>query len=220
MAAGSDITPESARQLAEEVLAREHYELERHVVENALLEWLGDMLDPVARFLSKAIGGLIRFFGNIHDANPVLYWLILVSLSLLLVALLAHIVLTFRQALRERQRTGALTWAEAAEEGPDLLEKRARGAAQSEDYFLALSLLFQAGVLRLEMREDRPFQPAYTNREYLRRYETDPAHAPLARLAALLEHWYAGEPIGRKEYEDGADVYTSLRTLAASGGRG
>lgn len=217
MATGSDITPESARKLAEEVLAREHFELEKHVVENAFLDWLGELLDPVARFLGKAVGGLIRFFGNIHDASPVLYWLILVSLTLLLIALVAHIVLTFRQALRERQRTGALTWAEAAEEGPDLLEKRAREAAQSGDFFRALNLLFQAGVLRLEMRKDRPFQPAYTNREYLRRYEQDAAHAPLARLVGLLEHWYAGEPIDRKEYEEGAEAYTSLRKLAASG---
>ncbi|MFW5733433.1 MAG: hypothetical protein ACOCWR_00070 [Oceanidesulfovibrio sp.] len=218
MANGTDITPESARRLAQDVLSREWYDLDENVATNALFEWLGDVLEPVLRVLGKILDGLLEFFTHIHDASPFLYWVILISLTLLLVALVAHMVLTFRQALRERQRTGALTWAEAAEEGPDALEKRAREKAQSGDYVTSLSLLFKAGVLRLEMREDRPFQPAYTNREYLRRYEKDAAHPPLARMVALLENWYAGEQIGESEYDKGAKAYKRLRRLAASRG--
>lgn len=216
MAAAGTMTPETARQLAETVLSREHFELGKQAGESVIVKWLADLLEPVARFLGKVFRWLIEFFTHVHEASPFLYWLLVGGLTLLLIALIAHIALTFRQALRERQRTGALSWAEAAEEGPDLLEKRARNAAEAGDYFLSLSLLFKAGVLRLEMREDRPFQPAYTNREYLRRYEKEPAHAPLAKLVGLLEKWYAGEPIGKSEHDEGAAAYASLRKFARS----
>lgn len=219
MAAGGTMTPETARQLAETVLSREHFELGKEAGKSAIATWLADLLEPVGRFIAKIFRWLIEFGTHVHEASPFLYWLLVGGLTLLLIALVAHIALTFRQALRERQRIGALSWAEAAEEGPDLLEKRARAAADTGDYFLSLSLLFKAGVLRLEMRDDRPFQPSYTNREYLRRYEKEPVHAPLAKLVGLLEKWYAGEPIGKSEHSEGTAAYTSLRKLAKSSNR-
>jgi len=197
--------PETIQRTAEEVLKRPDYQLEGSAYD----------MTPLVRQVHRAISSVLDFFRHLHDLSPILYWLVLLFLLLLLAALITHIVLTFRAALRPRPPSAPRGPAGEADETPEDWERQGRAAAQSGAYLAALRFLFRAGVLRLSRARGKAIARGATNGEILRLYRGTAAHGPLAELIGILHaKWYGGGVCEPGDYETGARAHAALRRAA------
>ncbi len=208
----SSSLPEAARirEIAEEVIHRPDYELEPVVYD---FSWLEEIVRSLGRIL-RPVGDA---FSALSGISPVLAWTITILLTLILIALVAHIVYTFRVALRAR-RPSAATLTNAAETGdaPEAWERRARKAAAGGDYIGALRALLRASLVRLEATRSRRMQRAATNREYVRRFARTPAVEPLRLLVELIDwKWYGQGVCTESDYQAGEAAHQQLRDVAA-----
>jgi hypothetical protein len=208
------VSAEQLREKVDEVLARPEFtdasnEPSSQAV--GILDWLLEQLTGVLRWIYDLTQGL----------PEVLRWLIVAGLTLLLVILIVHILWTFQRAL-----TGAhlrLPDARLALEGepklhPDKLEADADEAAANGDLIGAIRLLLRASLLRLELREKRPFRRGMTNRQHLARVRRTPFFDPLQVLVRTIElKWYGDEVCEASDYDACRQAHGSLRSLIAGG---
>lgn len=176
---------ETIRATTREILARPEYRLK--APRSGDLAWLQRMWEWIVAILRP----FFNLFNALWAVSPVLAIAFFVVLVVTLVALLWHIVYTFRVALRERLDPGRYTAAASRPPDPADLEVRARQAAERQDYITAVRLLFLACLLRLEPAERRVLRKGATNHEYLRRFRNTPAYEPLGRFVDVIDFkWY------------------------------
>jgi hypothetical protein len=176
------------------VIERPEFQVKPQSPRSALLDWLVDVLDRI-------LAPLFRYFGGLWAMSPPLAIGVIVVLTLLLVALLLHIVYTFRQVLDRRAKALQLSDSTLAAIDPRTLELNAEEAAHRHDYIDAVRLVFRASLLRLEQRDRRGVRPGITNHEYLRRYRDTPTHELLGQFVEIIDaKWYGGRACDCRDY--------------------
>ena len=196
--------PDTIRRTAREVIGRSDFQLRPTHDSRALWDVLWRILQPI-----------FRFFENLWDISPVLAWTVAIVLTVLLVALVAHIVYTFRQAMSRRSQLNAQMRLDSRKVDPIDLERQAEDAAVQEDFISAVRLLFRAALLRIAQREKRELRPGTTNREYLRRYgQTNFAIALQQFVDVIDAKWYGLGICQAQDYQ----ACRRAHTIICSGG--
>ncbi|HLJ95994.1 MAG TPA: DUF4129 domain-containing protein [Gemmataceae bacterium] len=199
LAAGLQPTEPEIRRRLKEVLARP--EFSQH--EKTLSEMLAEQL---AR--------LFAWLGALRNANPILFWLLLVGCLLLLLLLGIHIGWSIRRMLaggtslqeaavaQEKRRRQSLAYWEEAQ----------RRAAE-RDFTEAIRFLFLSLVYAYDENGRVGFQNAYTNREYLSLFADRPeVRSELAVFVDTLDdHWYGQRPTDEARYQECLALYQSLK---------
>lgn len=200
--------PDVIQQTAREVVSRPEYLLDSAPGKSSgswLIELLRWLLTPF-EWLYDAMEGLPDF----------IRWTIVVLLTVICAALLAHIVWTFVVAIRSPQRLGRRRGKFASERpiDPAELVRQAEAAGTAGDYIEAVRLLFRASLVRLERWEKRRFRPGFTNRALLARYRSSPVGEPLKRLVDVLDaKWYGGAICDREDYVACREEHNRLQSL-------
>ncbi len=191
--------PDAIRHQLEDVQSRPEFHPERADFVKRLLEYIGDF---------------IKWLNGLRDTAPLLFWIIIISLIVILILLLAHISWTTARVLGLGDRPAR---AEDAREKRGRLsaayrEEAARRAAQG-DFTEAIRFLFLSLVYRFDEAGRVGFQKAYTNREYLTLFADRPAvqHDLKVFVDTLDDHWYGQRPTERLRYENCLALYESLK---------
>jgi hypothetical protein len=172
-----NVDPDAAREEARAILGDRRYQEDPAPRPfRGPLEWIGERLEPIGRWL-----------GDIFGAVPVWVW---PAFGITLVALI--ILWAVRRADRVRTRTAAGVEADAAKpEDPVELERAAAVAEQAGDFERAVRLRFRAGLLRLGRRGAIDYRPSVTTAEVRRELVSE----RFERLAGTFEHVaYGGRP--------------------------
>lgn len=176
---------------AAEIVARGDYQLEA-VKQNSNLK-----SDALAEFIDWILTPLKWLFDATEGLPDVARWLIVGGLVVVLLLLTAHIVYSLAQALGGGKSRKSSLKAEVAERkvDPAKLESLADEAAAKLDFITAIRLMFRAGVIRLEAKEEKKNRPGATNRELLRRYQKQPTLGAALRLFVdtIDRKWYGDE---------------------------
>lgn len=164
-------------------------------------------------WLGRALRALFGWLGGLSDTAPVLFWLLVIGLTLLLALLLAHIAWTVRRVLAVGERPA--TPEEIAERRQRLsqaYQQEARDRAARQDYTEAVRYLFLALVYRLDEEGRVLFQRAYTNREYLALFADRPeVNRDLRVFVDTLDaNWYGQRPTDEQRYADCLARYEGL----------
>lgn len=184
------------RRTAEEVVARPEFQIDAPSMAPH------DLLAAIVRFLERIFRPFRQFAENLYDLSPLLFWLMVVGLVLILVALITHIVYSFRIALARRaENISGLSRANRFID-PARLEADAKSAAAAGDYIRAVRLIFRACLARLEAAEARALRAGMTNRELLHRYRSTPMAAALQTFVETIDtKWYGHEYCAIQDYE-------------------
>ncbi|MFH0910706.1 MAG: hypothetical protein V1918_04280 [Planctomycetota bacterium] len=206
--------PELVRQTAREVLSRPDYRLD--IPSQGILdEYLRAFWEAVINGILKIIRAFMDFFQALSAIHPVLAWGLTILLFAVLVALIIHIVITFRIALRRRAHKLKTVDAQTRGEAPETWEGKADTAGKERDYITALRCLFISALLRMEKASNRRFHRAATNREYLFRFRNTPAFDPLHYFVNTLDwKWYGGGVCTESDYEEARRAHARLRAIA------
>lgn len=197
---------------AAEIVARSDYQLDPPKQNSG---WL---LDLFAELLSWILIPFRWIFEATEGMPEFVRWLIVIALAVALLLLAAHIVYTLAKALGgESSKRKSLTKADLAERriDPKRLESLADEAAAKLDYITAVRLLFRAGVLRIEAKEEKKNRPGATNRELLRRYQKQPTLAAALRLFVdtIDRKWYGDETCTDTDYAACRSAHDDVRRL-------
>ena len=182
--------------------------LQRREYRQALAE------DPVAelqrRILNRLAQVLARLFeplGALQETNRTVFYVLVVGLTLLLLAVVAHIVLTIRAGLRATRqvRPGESRRRQPGETDPQRLRRRAGQLAAAGDFLGALRTVYIALIRHLDRAELLRYDPTRTNWEYAAQVRHLPeATAILRPFGALLDRTcYGGEPATEADYQAG-----------------
>lgn len=164
-------------------------------------------------WLFRQIVAFFKWLGSLHEAAPVLFWLILISCLALLVGMIVLIVLQIRSAFvigektrRESAAHAKRVWLSANYRAES--DRRAEGG----DYTEAIRFLFLALVYRFDERGRVSLHKEYTNREYLDLMSSRRnVRGDLQLLVDILDdHWYGQRPCQRQQYEACLAVYERL----------
>jgi len=139
----AQLSDESVRQLAAEILARQQFARWRGQ------DWVRAILEWLARYLA--------WMDELWTVSPLLYWLILFGLTTLTVLLLTHIVWSIRVALAQPEVTAAKRQAPPAPrfaEQAEALALEGRFTEAAHRLLLAsIQLLVQHGAIELERHD-------------------------------------------------------------------
>ena len=139
---------------------------------------------------------LLDWLETLRVASPARYYLLLAALTLLLLAILAHVAWVVWRSLRPREAIGAPTALAAPPRGAawHLAEARRLGAIGR--FAEALAHRFLAAVLDLDDQRVLQFHPSKTPAEYAAEARLDAAgRSDLAALvASLYHHVFGGVP--------------------------
>jgi hypothetical protein len=157
---------------------------------------------------------LQKFFewlGTLLDAAPVLFWILLITCIILLVAILAHIIWTVRKVFGGGKGKDGLSRAERRRLSAAYLQA-ANEAADTRAFTEAVRNLFLALVYRFDESGKLHFEPARTNREYLRHFVKQPQlQEPLQVFVDTLdEHWYGMHELPESAYRDCRQRFDTL----------
>ncbi|HEX4573741.1 MAG TPA: DUF4129 domain-containing protein [Gemmatimonadales bacterium] len=184
--------PDSLREAIREVFARADY---RWATGRSPLEWLFEL---VARLL-----GWLR---RTQESHPDAFRWLLVGLSVLLVALLAHMSYVVWRIARPTVRTPTAGDAPAGLLLEDARAHRTRAdeLARAGRYAEALAHRFVAVLLDLDRRQAVKFHPSKTPAEYLDEARLDPTgRTALADLVAqLYRHVFGAVPCDERSYRE------------------
>lgn len=171
-------------------------------------------LDPVREWIDRFWSAVRRFFaplGDLQGDAPWLYWLIIVSLALLGLAIVGyflHQTLSGLGRAPDRPEAGAAEPGARARTAPawDALAAKLAGEGRYREAALAL---YQALLLRLETAGALRYDPAKTPGDYRREARPHPQGRALAAFLRGFEPVaFGGRPIA-------ADGYERLRATAA-----
>ena len=201
-------SPDEIRRLAQEIVHRSSYDLGP----------TGDdvpMIVRALRFFKSIFGPFFGWFQTLWEVSPILAGLIMLVLMAVLVALIWHIVYSFRSAMRAPPQLKSNIHDDTHTLTPAELEQRARLAGKSGDFIEAVRLLFLASLLSLETAQKRTVRRGTTNREYLQRFKHSPAFEPLFFFVDTLDRkWYAGAPCTESDYQESLRAYSSIQQTA------
>jgi hypothetical protein len=193
---------DSIRQRTKEVLSRPEFRADhREDVMRRLLEWFSD---------------LVGWLGGLRNAMPVLFWLLVISLSLILLLLLTHLGWTVYRTLIVPARGAGEELPEARRGRLSLAHhEEALGKAAEGEYTEAIRHLFLSLVYRFDESGRVSFQKAYTNREYLALFADRPdLHAELGVFVDTLdENWYGQHPTEERRYQNCLTLYQALQSV-------
>ena len=197
---------EKIRQKAAEVVARPEFRLDSGVDRETITLWLR---------LLQWILTPFRWIGRILEGLPSpLWWLIVISLSLLVIALCGHILWSIFSAFKSPRRTAATLLASEQQVGAEELERAAAEAESSGDYIGTIRLLFKAGLRRIERAESKPIRRGITNHELLRRYRKSPLFEPLRWFVDTIDaKWYGHETCASDDCAASRAEYSRIRSL-------
>lgn len=198
---------EAIRRKAAEVVSRPDYQLEQGLDEGTqslLLTFLLWILKPFV-WLFEAMEGL-----------PIgLRVLFIILLSVIAIALIAHIVWTLVSAIRQTPGREPRTLADRDQPAdPAELESAARAAETAGEHLEAVRLLFRAALLRIEAAEKKKLRVGITNRELLRRYRTSALGDPLQLFVETIDRkWYGGEVCEQSDFDECRQGYLEIQSL-------
>ncbi len=190
-------------------MQRPHFDLQPAEYDLTVLSRIRDFLDNLFKPILDA-------FGVLFDISPFLAWAVVLALLVIAIALIVHVVYSFRSALQGRTRkTVAPEGSRNRTASPLDWEKAADLASENGNYTKGLRCLFRACLIRLEQAKGGRVRPGTTNREYLRRYRNTPAADPLSLMVQLIDSkWYGGEPCNEKEFSLAHEAHSRLKTIA------
>jgi hypothetical protein len=199
------LSDERVRQLADEILAREHFARWRSIEH----DWLRAILEWLARYLS--------WMDRLWDASPLLYWLIVCGLIALTLLLLAHVVWSIRVALAEPEAppsTRRVPQAPRFAKQAEALAHEGRFVEAAHRLLLAsIQLLVQRGAIELERHD--------ANRTLRRRVAASSLpgeqRAEFLRLLDELERrWFRDRVADPDLYRAWEALHARLATLRAA----
>ncbi|HIK94747.1 MAG TPA: hypothetical protein EYG03_22610 [Planctomycetes bacterium] len=188
-------SPETIRQKAAEVVSRPDYQLDLGLDDETQGLWL--------TVLSWILKPIVWIYESLHGLPPVLQIIVVVILVVILVALTAHMIWSFVNAIKG-SKLGQLAGVQNRERhvDPRHLERSAELAAADGQYVEAVRFLFKAALVRIEQSEKKKLRVGITNRELLRRYQKSPLSGPLAQITDLIDRkWYGTESCEFTDYE-------------------
>lgn len=195
--------PDLIRQKAAEVVSRPEFQLESGVERETITFWirvLRWLLTPFS-WLAKSLQGL---------PSPV-WWLVVIVLSLLVVAIIVHLAWTILSAIKgPAKRRSAIAVGDQVTSVADL-ERAATLAESDGDYIGAVRLLFRASLQRIAKADETPLRRGITNHELLRRYRRSPLFEPLERFVDTIDaKWYGHESCGSEDCLDCRTEYSRI----------
>ncbi len=174
--------PRALRRSVDDILAKPAYrEALAQKEEFDLLRWLQE------RWWS---------LGGLQDASTFGFYTVVIGLSVVLAALVAHIIYTIARSLRRRRGPPMATVPVVAQRalGPEELIAQADDLAGQGDFRGAIRHLYLALVRALQMRRILPRTKTQTNGEHVRQLAAHPTLRDLVRPFASMfdEKWYGG----------------------------
>lgn len=177
--------------------------------------------DDFKRILADCWRKALTFLLELYDDNPVLYWLLLIGLSVVCVALLAHITWTLLGALRAQPH------APSVERVPDEIDfaQQAQQLAERGQHLEAAHRLLLAGLRALAKGRHIALQPEDGNRAVCRKVARSglpqELREQLIGLIAQTEHvWFGGAgddgALGRELYQRWRAALAQLARAASS----
>lgn len=167
----------------------------------------------VSRIILAIYRIYVRFLAwvnRLQETNQVLFWLFFVGCLVVLGLLIWHIVYTIRQVFflpaeaegRERGASGAVNLFE-------MYREESLNAARQGSYTEAIRYLFLSLVFCFDRRDVISFNPAFTNREYLRLVPRNiSSYDGIVRIVTLLdERWYGKTAADSGEYQSCLEFY-------------
>ena len=174
-----------------------------------------DAADKVAGFIKR----ITDFFDSLFRADgesSVVYWLLLVTLSILLIAFLVWSFLALRRESHGKTKDELGTSLAPSRQLEELLRKAMDSAIHEGSWTEALSMHFRLGLLIMVRRHPGRLRPGFTNRECLVAWADVPDYQ--LRLSAVIDlldrKWYAGEECSREEFEQADSVLGEMRAYA------
>jgi hypothetical protein len=154
----------------------------------------------------------LRWLGSLRQDNPMLYWILVVALSGLLLAILGHIVWTVRRAFGPGpEARAALEAAAERQQRSRAYRDEADRAAARRDFTEAVRYLFLSLVYRFDEQGRVGFQRAATNREYLTFFDDGRLRSDLGVFVDTLDlNWYGERPTEESCYRDCLQVYETM----------
>ena len=203
---------EQLRDTLREVLSRPYYQVD-HPAEpsEGMLHLLATLLQW---FLTP-----FRWLFDITEGLPdFVRWLIVIVLAVVLVALIAHIVWTFMQAMsggrRSRQRFVLPTDLTSAELTVAELEQTADHAFRQGALIEAVRFLFRAALTGLSEKEKKKFRRGMTNRQYLNHFRNTSLLPHMQILVSTIElKWYGDELCENQDYNECRAAYQQIVRL-------
>jgi uncharacterized protein DUF4129 len=184
------VPPDSLRALLRHVFAAREYQWRAPTALS--LTWLTAWFERILAWLSA-----------LHETHPWRFYVVLGALTLVLIAIVAHLSYVVWRALRPSApaaRTVGGAPPPALDAAWHLAEARRLSAASR--YVEALGHRFVALVLELDRRRALSFHPSKTPAEYVVEARlTEPGREELAALvASLYRHVFGGDPCGQEEW--------------------
>lgn len=195
----SQPTPEEIRAKIEDIFARPEFSPEQG---KGLLQ-----------FVLEALAEFFAWLGELSEAAPVLFWVLLIGCLVLLALVLVHITWTVRRTLfaggrragadKDRRRRERLSHS--------YLEEAGRRASEGE-FTEAIRFLFLSLVYRFDETGRVNFQKAYTNREYLGLLADNAELRTKLQVFVdtLDDHWYGQRPTPQCQYQTCRTLYGKL----------
>lgn len=182
--------PDSLRALLRQVFAAREYQWRAPTTLS--LNWLTEWFERILAWLSA-----------LQETHPWRFYAVLGALTLVLIAIVAHLSYVVWRALRPSapaERTVAGAPAPALDAAWHLAEARRLSAASR--YVEALGHRFLALVLELDRRRALSFHPSKTPAEYVGEARlSEPGREELSALvASLYRHVFGGDPCGQEEW--------------------
>jgi len=146
---------------------------------------------------------LIEWLQGLRLEFPIYYYVVLTVLTLLLIAILAHLTWVMRESFRPVKPAGppALVPGPVRDAAWHLAEARRLGAAGQ--FAEALGHRFVAAMLELDARRVLQFHPSKTPAEYATEARLDEAGRSEMRalVASLYRHLFGGAPCDAGEWQ-------------------
>jgi len=152
-------------------------------------------------WLFKPLKRVLKYIDNmLSNAPPGLATVLYVVLIVIAVALLVHIILTFRKALRNRAEQEPVVIAEGPAPAAELAARGKQYAAEG-NYVDASRLLYQAALTMLEERRKGRVRKGLTNSEYLHTFRSQWVIDQLRVFVELINwKWYRARTFDADDY--------------------
>ena len=189
--------PDTIRRTAEEVIRRPEFRLDHELDSDGLL------LSLYLRLIRELLLLYLRLIKFLEGLPPVLWWLVVIGLSLILIAFLVKMVLFIAYLIRGTKRIDTATVRPGKiQADPETLERLSAEAAARGDCSTAIRMLFKACLLRLEKAESKRLRGGTTNREVLRRHRNTPVYEPIKLFVEIIEtKWYGPGVCTEEDYQ-------------------
>lgn len=205
--------PEEVRRAVEEVFSDPAYGEITQPLE--VREGLVALLGQILRAILDWIGQLGDWSVDLHQAYPIVFWLMISVLLVILVALLTHIAYSARFVFSS-VRKGASEQEEREREERKVLHRElmetAHRLAQEGEFSEGIRTLLLALIARFGKRRPGLVLDAWTNHEVAARVPIDEvSRGRLRDLASTVDRvWYGRGPASEADFRDAEKIVRSV----------